>query len=416
MARREVAFAEHRIGSWPDYRRRLLAGEFPDDPHGDVVLVVDGWATVKSDFPDLVAAVTQLATQGLNYGVHVVVAAQRWGEIGTALRDQLGSRFELRLGDAVDSAINMRAAATVPKIAGRGLTADQLHFLTAVPRIDGARGGAGLTDAVAGLVAAVADAWDGPVAPPVRMLPALVRSRDLPQASGPWRFPLGVEETELAAYEHDVAASPHLVVIGDAEAGKSNVLAALAAQVAARFTPDEARVSTVDVRRGLFDAVPTGHQLGYAVTADSAREIVTGIADAMQARLPGPDITPARLALRDWWQGPTVFLLVDDYDLVSGGSGGMNSPFAPLLDYLPQGSEIGLHLVVARSANGASRAANDPLLRRLFEINTPTLMLSCPPSEGYVVGNVRPRVLPAGRAQLITRRGVRLVQTALHGD
>ncbi len=39
--------------------------------------------------------------------------------------------------------------------------------------------------------------------------------------------------------------------------------------------------------------------------------------------------------------------------------------------------------------------------------------MSCPPSEGYIVGTTRPRELPAGRAQLVTRRGSTLVQTAL---
>ncbi len=335
IAARERRFAEHRIASFDDYRRRRAAGEFPDDQHGDVFLVIDGWSTVKADFGDLVPALTQIASRGLNYGVHLVVAATRWGEISNALRDQLGTRFELRLGDPVDSVINMRAAGRVPRIPGRGLTDQQLHFLSAVPRIDGRRGGDDLADGVQDLVDAISLSWTGPSAPPVRMLPEKVAASSLPLASSPQGLPLGIEENELGVFEHDFDANPHLVVIGDAESGKTNLLALVAEQVSTRFAPSEARVSLVDVRRQLFDVVPESHQLGYGVTVDNVREIVNGVADAMRQRLPGPDITPARLRARDWWTGPSLFLVVDDYDLVSGGA---TSRGAPRRDYRPPGA------------------------------------------------------------------------------
>jgi S-DNA-T family DNA segregation ATPase FtsK/SpoIIIE len=56
---------------------------------------------------------------------------------------------------------------------------------------------------------------------------------------------------------------------------------------------------------------------------------------------------------------------------------------------------------------------NDPLLRRLVEVNTPMLLMSCPPAEGHILGDVRPRQLPVGRAQHITRRRTVQVQTAI---
>jgi S-DNA-T family DNA segregation ATPase FtsK/SpoIIIE len=59
------------------------------------------------------------------------------------------------------------------------------------------------------------------------------------------------------------------------------------------------------------------------------------------------------------------------------------------------------------------RAMQDPLLRRLWELGTPALLLSYPKEEGKFLGEAKPRSLPAGRAQLVTRRGVGLIQTAL---
>lgn len=96
-----------------------------------------------------------------------------------------------------------------------------------------------------------------------------------------------------------------------------------------------------------------------------------------------------------------------------GGGGPLNQPFAPLMDHLTLGYEVGMHLIVARAAAGAGRGLNDPLMRRLQEVNAPGILLSCPPTEGYVFGNVKGRNLHAGRGTHITRRNQVEVQTAL---
>ncbi|MFE6727992.1 type VII secretion protein EccCa [Streptomyces californicus] len=418
VARREKQFADEGIDSMATLRARRAAGEFADDPYGDVFLVIDGWGTVRQDFMEVMDTVSALAARGLNYGVHLIVATSRWAEVPTALRDQLGTRFELRLGDSMDSMINMRAAATIPKAPGRGMTETKHHFLTALPRVDGGDSAADLGAGVADAVARVAEHWQGPPAPPVRTLPAVLDPSELPAAEvgadGDLRLPLGLEGGQLDVMWHDFAQTPHLLVVGDAETGKTNLLRTVCRTVAERYTPDEARILLIDYRRGLLESVPESHRLGYAVSVDVLKQAVEGMARAMKERLPGADISPARLKRRDWWSGPRVFMIVDDYDMVSSGS--MSDHFGPLLDYFAQGAELGLHMIVARSANGAARALNDPLLRRLTEVNTPAALLSCPPSEGYLFNDTKPKQLPAGRAQLITRRGVIQVQTPLLPD
>ncbi|MFD5462949.1 type VII secretion protein EccCa [Kitasatospora sp. NPDC127059] len=414
LARREQSFAELGIDSVAAFRRALAEGALPGESHGDVFLVVDGWNTVRQEFADLAPALTLIAQRGLNYGIHLVVGTTRWGEVTGALRDLLGTRFELRLGDPVDSAIGMRIAATVPKIPGRGLTGEELHFLTALPRLDGNGGTEDLGEGVADLVDAVAEHWQGPRAPEVRMLPLHLPAAALPAPEGRLRVPLGLQDVSMAPLWHDFEETPHLVVVGDSEAGKTNLLKLVAAGITSAYRPDQARIMLVDYRRVLQGAVPQEYRLGHAVAVDVLRQIVDGAARAMANRLPGPDIPPERLRLRDWWEGPELFILVDDYELVAGSPGGMAAhPFAPLLDYLAQGAELGLHLIVARSANGVGRASSDQLLRKLEEVNTPAVLLSCPPSEGFLFGNTKPRVFPPGRALHVTRRRTVQVQTAL---
>jgi S-DNA-T family DNA segregation ATPase FtsK/SpoIIIE len=136
---------------------------------------------------------------------------------------------------------------------------------------------------------------------------------------------------------------------------------------------------------------------------------VKNVLEAMTRRLPPPDITPDRLRARDWWTGADLYFIIDDYDLVATGA---NNPLLPLLELLPQARDIGLHLVVARAVGGAGRAMFEPVVQRLKEIGTPTLIMSGNRDEGVLAGTVKPEPLPPGRGRLVTRRGAKLIQTA----
>jgi DNA segregation ATPase FtsK/SpoIIIE, S-DNA-T family len=407
LAARERAFAEHGVENMAAYRDLRRAGRFSDDAFGDVFLVVDGWASLRTDYEELDPVIRQLAARGLTYGVHVVVTTNRWSDVHSGLRDQLGTRVELRLGDPIDSVIDMRAAAKVPQLPGRGLTRDKLQFLAAVPRIDGRAGVDDLAEASRALAEAVDESWAGPAAPRVRMLPALLPAADLPAPTGTVAVALGRGETDLEPVWHDFATSPHLTVLGDTGAGKSAVLRLVAAAIPARYPAGAAEVLVVDSRRALVEAVPADYRLGFAFSAAAGSELVAGVADRLRARLPGPEVTPAQLARRDWWSGPEIFILVDDYDLLAGPVGG---PLNPLVDLLPQAADIGLHVVLARGAAGSGRMSVDPVIRRLQESNTPDLALSCPPNEMPLLNGMRPRELPPGRALLVTRRSATMLQ------
>ncbi|MEU3459434.1 type VII secretion protein EccCa [Streptomyces sp. NPDC006733] len=412
LSRRERFFLEHGIDSMPTYRKRRAAGEFPDEPHGDVFLVIDGWSTVRQDFDRHIPTFNALAARGLNYGVHLLITTARWVELSSSVRDQTGTRLELRMGDPMDSQIDSRKAAAIPRSPGRGLTSEKLHYLSALPRVDGVEDADDLADGIAGLVAAVSENWTGQAAPRVRMLPSSLPVGDLPEPEGEngLRIAIGLDENDLAPVWHDFSENPHMIVVGDSECGKTNLLKLIARGITERYTPAEARIMVVDYRRELVESVPEPYRLGHAVSLDMLKDLVDGAARAVRQRVPGEDIAPSRMRLCDWWQGPRLFVLVDDYDMVAGGP--MAQPFAPLLEHLALGHEVGLHLVVARSSAGAGRGLNEALLRRLQEVNTPGLLMSCPPSEGYLFGSVKGRELIPGRAVRIARRKTLQVQTA----
>ncbi|MDR7274264.1 type VII secretion protein EccCa [Catenuloplanes atrovinosus] len=414
LAFRENLFSQNNIDSMANYRRARAAGVLRDkDPYGDVFLVVDGWYTVRQDFDELDSRFQEIAARGLSFGIHLVIAANRWAEMRPWLRDVLGTRFELRLGDPIDSEINSKFAATVPAIPGRGIVPERLHFLGALPRVDGDSDEESLSDATADLVEMIASGT-APRAPEVRLLPAELPATALPKpgAASPSADPkivIGLDDARLQPMWHDFDLSPHLLIFGDAETGKTNMLKHVARSITSHFSPDEAKIVFGDFRRELYDAVPQEYQTGYSVAADALTATIKEAAGMLKERVPGNDITPDRLPRRDWWTGHRLFVLVDDFELAEGGR---ETPIDALLPLLPQGADIGLHLIIARRTAGASRAMMNATIRRAWELGAPALLLSCPREEGSFLGTVKPRLLPTGRAQYIDRRRtVRLVQT-----
>ena len=420
LAAREQAFAARGVDSAATFRARRteLAGIDPDGrDFGDVFLVVDDWATLRQEFEALEEPITNIAARGLGFGVHVVVSAGRWMSVRAPLRDAIGTRFELRLGDPADSVIDRRTALNVPaNRPGRGITAEKLHFLAALPGIDGAgdpgSAGAGSRD----LVQQVRAAWPGEPAPPVRLLPAQVPIGELPTAAQqPGRaIPLGIAEADLRPAFVDFTVDPHFLVFGDVESGKTNLLRVLVRGIVDRYRPEEAAIIVADYRRGLLEQVPAEYLLGYGSAEPVLAGLINEVEQAMRTRLPGPDITPEQLRARSWWKGPELFILVDDYELVAASARG---PLGPLVEFLPQSRDIGLHLVLARASGGASRALYEPVVQRVRELGSPGLALSAAKDEGILLGDVKSAPRPPGRGQLVGRRSATsLIQVAWSGD
>ena len=407
---REALFVEHSIDSMSTYRRHKARGEFADDPFGDAFLVIDGWPTIRNDFEDLEDDILVIAQRGLAYGIHIMLATNRWTDMRAAMRDLLGTRLELRLGDPSESEVDRRAARNVPERApGRGLSPDGMQMLVALPRIDGQNSVGDLSDGVRDLVTKVAKSWTGMTAPAVRLLPQKVDLAQVPPNPAVASIPIGLNESQLAPVNLDLLTEPHFVAFGDGESGKTNLLRMIAAQLATRFTPTEARILVVDYRRSLLDEIPKDHLAGYAANSAEALQLMRNANEAIRVRLPGSDVTPEQLRSRSWWSGPDLYILVDDYDIVAGGG---SNPVQELMELLPQARDVGLHLIMTRRSGGASRAMYEPVIQRLRELQSPGLLMSGNKEEGLLFGDIRPSPRPPGRGMLVRRSGNELIQLA----
>ncbi|TCO55678.1 hypothetical protein [Actinocrispum wychmicini] len=115
-----------------------------------------------------------------------------------------------------------------------------------------------------------------------------------------------------------------------------------------------------DSRRELHAAVPTELQVGYTVSGHALGEAAARADASVRHRLPYADVDADRLKRRDWWTGPPLFMIVDDYELLTSG---LSSALEPPLDLLPLGAEIGSQ--DARVADAADAVAARPHRRHL---------------------------------------------------
>ncbi|MGW3089947.1 type VII secretion protein EccCa [Streptomyces sp. NPDC001108] len=416
MARREEYFRSAGVDSIATFRRLRARGDISaaDQPWGDVFLLVDGWGSFRTDYEGLEPAVLDIAARGLGYGIHLVVTASRSMEVRAGLKDHLMNRLELRLGDVMDSELDRKAAVNVPAgVPGRGLTPEKLHFMAAVPRIDSINSDSELAEATAAMNREVARHWTAAPAPAVRLLPRELPAGSLPAGHArPERgVAFGIDENSLEPVFLDFDRDPFFLVFGESESGKSNLLRLLIKQLSERYDGSSCKFFVIDNRRALLDATPATHLAEYVPMSNNMEHHVDALYNLMRRRTPSPDVTAEELRARSWWSGPTVYVVVDDYDLVSTSSG---NPLAKLTEMLPFARDVGVRFIIARSTAGAGRALYESFLQRVMELGTQGLMLSGDPAEGDVLGSVRPRPMPPGRGVLVTRRrGNPLVQTGL---
>ena len=418
MDDRERYFRAHGIDSMDTYRRGRLEGRY-DDGYGDVFLVIDGWGALRSEFDGLDRTVTTMMSRGLSLGVHLIVSAARWMDIRSEAQDIFGSRLELHTANPKESIVNREGAARIPKgRPGRGIDMVGHEMMIGLPRADDDPDPSTVSQGVARTVAKIRESLVHGEGPKLRLLPENVTVPEiLAQVPDPQVLPrgggdmiLGVEESRLGPLLFNTRAESHLYLFGDGKTGKTTFLRSIISEVMRLYTPGEAKILTIDMRRTLMGAVPEDYQLRYLTNHAEAMKQMRDLAGFLRTRLPGSDVTPEQIRDRSWWSGPEVWILVDDYDLVATTSG---NPLMELIDLLPQAADIGLHVIITRRMGGASRAAYEKVLQMMNDLAVTGILLSGNPSEGAIINGVKPKRAVPGRAQVVHRElGVVAAQLA----
>ena len=408
MDDRERYFRAHGIDSMDTYRRGRLAGTY-DDGYGDVFLVIDGWGALRSEFDGLDREVTTMMSRGLSLGVHLVISAARWMDIRAEAQDIFGSRLELHTANPKESIVNREGAARIPKgRPGRGIDMVGHEMMIGLPRADAEQDPSTVSQGVAYTVNKIRECLVAGEGPKLRLLPQRITLAEilsqlpdqqiLPRGGGD--MVLGVEESRLGPLLFNTRAESHLYLFGDGKTGKTSFLRSIISEVTRLYSPNEAKILAIDMRRSLLGAIPDEYSLRYLTNHAEAMKQLRELAKFLRTRLPGSDVTAEQIRERTWWSGPEVWILVDDYDLVATSSG---NPLMELIDLLPQAGDIGLHVIITRRMGGASRAAYEKVLQMMNDLAVTGILLSGNPSEGAIINGVKPKRAIAGRAQVVHR-------------
>lgn len=422
LRQREQSFKQFRVGSMADYRQMRADPNHPasTDPFGDVFLVIDGWPAFVGEFPDLEPVVQDIASQGLAFGVHTVIATPRWTELKAKVRDYLQTKVEFKLGDPNETQVDRMTREIPFNRPGRAISAEKHHLMIGVPRLDGVHSADDLVAAMSEAVDTVAAAHTD-MAPQVRVLPERIHLREVdPNPAGPdadyrtrWAIPVGVRESDLSPAYADMGVMPHMLIFGAAKSGKTTIAHAVAQAICARNSPSQVRFMLADFRSGLLDAVPEGHLLDAGAinrNINSLEQAIKALAGNLARRLPPSDLTAAQLRSRSWWTGPDVVLLVDDWHMIVAASGPMH-PMAPLFPLLPAAADIGLHVVLTCQMSQAHKATMDRFVGPLYGAGSPTLFLSGDKQE-FPSSEIKLKRRPPGQGFFVTPDGKEVIQAA----
>ncbi|MGW8986766.1 type VII secretion protein EccCa [Streptomyces parvus] len=412
LALREDLFREHGIDSVDQLRTLHAAGRLPELASAEILLVIDGFGALRDDFDELDDAIADILKRGGGYGIHVVAGMLRWNDVRIAIQSNFGTRVELRLNDPGESGIDRKLAETLsPDEPGRALTDGKLFAHVALPRTDGVDDTTDLGAVLERTARTVRATWNGEVAQPVRVLPQVLEPHSLPgPAAEPTRVPIGLDQSALAPVLLDLFGhDQHLLVLGDSECGKTNLLRTVAHGLVDRYGEDDLVFAVMDPRRSLRGVVQEEFNGGYAYNSKLCAGLSAAITTELEKRLPDENARLEDLEPGNWGKGPRIVVLVDDYDVLTTAG---QSPLSPFLPYIPSAVDIGLHFVLTRRVAGASRGMYEPLVQGLRESGTSALLMAGDRSEGQLFPGVYASQQASGRGVFI-RRGQpnRLIQT-----
>jgi DNA segregation ATPase FtsK/SpoIIIE, S-DNA-T family len=434
LGRRQRSFPACGVTSMDDFRARKFGrgpGEVPDDPYGDVFLVIDnlqaitgGASTIRNK--DMLADhIQRLITEGSSYGLHVLTSAQRDINLPAQIRSSFPRRIELKLGGSEEARlVKSRLADAVPSgKPGRGMVAQNyvrlgeeptgLHTLIARPALRSTGDDVFDSTSVVEAVRRVAAAYRP--APPVRRLPASVDLADLRRVAarrGHGGLAWGIDELDqLVGLDTD--SSPFLVITGRNECGRTNAVAAIMSEIGRVYAPGttdalasadlddprpRAQVWLVNPARQLLRVLGPDYLERYTYRSDEVGPMARELAAILTARLPESGLGLEE-SLSRTWTGPEIFLVIDDAERMPVG---MEAPLRELTSVANAAGDVGFRVVYARQFGGWAAADRmDPLLATMKQANARLLVMDSDMEEGFVRGRWRGHSMPVGRGFLM---------------
>ncbi|AEI39024.1 type VII secretion protein EssC [Paenibacillus mucilaginosus] len=331
LDQRKQLFSEAGVKSLETYRK-VTGSAMPA-----VFTVMDGYLSFKDAYPDEHDRWEALLREGASLGLYFVVTANRVSDMFDKIRSNFPLAFSFELADPSDYYFAVgrpvRPLSQAPE--GRGL------LKGAVPPLEGQialpAGGADefeRTRAIRETVKRMSEAWNGPRAFRIPVLPEIVSlgalldgeyggaadggAADRPGAKeAVLRVPVGLETEELTLFCPDLRDGPVFVVGSRMEGGKTALLSSWVLALAGANRPEALQLVLADFRRtpsGLYALRQLPHVTGCAVDEDSLLTLLGPLREELERR---------KFLLQSEGDGavgasfPAIVLAIDDGEAVA---------------------------------------------------------------------------------------------------
>jgi len=389
-----------------------------------IVIALDNYAGLAGQYPDAEDSLAQLAREGGNFGLHLVVTANGPTSVRVKIAGNISLTVALQLVEPGDYGLAVgRTEGLIPApTPGRGLVkgTPPLEFQTALPVLG--EGEAARTAALRKLALAMAEAWSGPRATPIPVLPDMVLLKDLvppgqawsvAQKDGSLSVPIGIDVEELTTVTVDLRDGPHFLIAGPGQSGKTTLLQSWLLALAETYSPADLRLYLVDFRRaGLADLQSLPHVRALALDEESLGkaldEIIAELGRRREPASSGGEAGPVS-------QLPALVLAIDDFFTVR------DLAQAEIKDRLEQivrrERGLGVHLLLTGATSDVS-ASWDGWVKSLREMQT-GFCLGSSDNADLNLFNLRVplekanRPLPAGVGYLARRGKYRIVKVGM---
>jgi S-DNA-T family DNA segregation ATPase FtsK/SpoIIIE len=456
--RREL-LRQYGADTLAQYRQQYRTKPTPDAPPPDILLVIDGLAElVGAQSEATIDALKTLIREAAPFGIACVVTASLARDVSGWL-GLFETRIALRLTDENDSdlLIGKKFAARIrAEQPGRAFlrTSDgPVELQIALPVLRKSRQAATNTTADADevLYSDLPDELKYALRVmsrryravqvgrpnPLRLLPGRVDLSDLLAETVAPAIPFARDSLTLRPVNLRLDdGTPHLLIAGGPDSGKSEALRTLLSALTLRYSPDEAQLVLIDYRSTTllpFADLPHTRPWDIEVPIDSIppwNTFSTSKKEASTLRIASNEAELAGLLMalrtklternRTKQKRPRFILIVNDLDLMIGKE---QEYLSLLAAFAMRGSEIGLHIILTATDFAAW---NSSQLVKAIRTERCSLYLGKPPEMGSDILNVGNTGIkwskafakadfPPGRGLALLRGQHMLVQVAFAG-
>ncbi|MER2152981.1 MAG: type VII secretion protein EssC [Solibacillus sp.] len=314
IARRKQLLQQLEVGNIKLYNR------IADIKLPLIFVVVENFDFIKDEMPDIETYFNQFVRDGQSLGIYMIFTATRISSIRQAVMNNLKTKIVHYLMDHSEAYTILGKTALVPEaIPGRAIIKkDEANFSQLLLPANGDND-LEVIEGIKETVKTLKEKYKDHIGPsPIPMLPTNLTVKQLAEYSGlmgqQHLYPIGLDEEFVRPVAVNFLTNKHLLIMGQAQKGKTNVLKVLLTNAVENNVLHIGVFDSFDRSLAMFT---DNESISYLESKDDVEEWITQIEGQLSIR----EMTYANSAIaeRKTLQFTPILLVVDDYARFNSG-------------------------------------------------------------------------------------------------